>query len=147
MKKPPSPHAWRSLSLKHPLTRLKNDVSRAKLPLPVRRQVWDLFRQVKNPGSLTQEQAQHEARRLECHIQLLRVRHGLMLNDPSSREHFTLSKSASLWLRNLDKATKDAKLNRHAQPDRRSVPTAAARQSQRADDEADGDDGSNGETA
>lgn len=120
--------SWRRLSLKHPLSRLWTEFKRAKLPLEVRRQVWDLFAQVKSPRSLTEDQAQHEARRLECHIQLLRVRHGLMLHDPSTKEHFTLSKSASLWLRNLDKVSKDSRMNGKGEPLRKRVPTAAPSQ-------------------
>ena len=133
---------WRGLSRKHPLTRIKREYEDANLPLPVLRQMRDIFMAIRSPGALTLEQAELEARRLECKVQLFRIRYEMSRLKPYDKYYFTLSKAASVWMRNLHNVNNHAKLKGREETARKAVPITSSAVHSRADDEetAAGDD-------
>lgn len=140
-------YGWRGLGRKHPIARLKTEYERAKLPFPVLRQVRDLLKAVHDPASLSQHAADAEARRLQCHIELLRVRYEMSLITPTDKSYFNLSKAALLWLKSLDKLTAQRKLRSDRDKPRKRVPTAATSPTAEDDDEAAGAESDDAATA
>jgi len=138
-----STNAWRGLSRKHPLARAKAEYEACipPLPPPVLNQMRDLFKHIKSPGSLTLEQAQHEAQRLECHVQLLRIRHAMAQMAEIDRGYFTLSKAASCWMRILDKLNSTKHKGSNGHQGRQPVVIATPSRGDEAENEDGVDDG------
>lgn len=99
----------------NPLAFLKHCIHASRtIPDPVRRHIDRFMAEIGNPGRLSPQEAEVQARRVHARLQLARLEHTLTAMEPTSPRYPMLSKSAYYWAAMMDKLNAVSRKNGRA---------------------------------